>query len=209
MVFVHVRGEVDCDSGEDPGPDLEFEDMAQAFASLAHDTQRCVLSAQGVSLPLANMLWSPDGRIEGGVVLFPNGAECMLTWDAVEKNASTMGDLLRIREEARTLLVETAVRKGERERTREELFDLHRLLRPGDIVSYNGPVAVKCLVRVGDDVMGNKIKKLTEVKYFTPPVNNRIITHMFVCMAKDVAGCGEDTGKETTIGFSAYHASPE
>jgi hypothetical protein len=207
MVFVHVRGEVDCESGEDPGPDLEFDDMAQAFASLAHDTQRCVLSAKGVSLPLANMLWSPDGRIEGGVVLLPNGTECMLTWDVVD---STMGDLLRIREEARTLLVETAVRKGERERTREELFDLHRLLRPGDIVAYDGPVAVKRLVRIGDDVMGNKIKKLTQVKCFTPPVDNRVITHMFVCMAKDVAGCG---GEETTIGFSAYrpgdHASPE
>lgn len=66
MMFVHVRGEVDCESCEDPGPDLEFDTVAQAFTSLAMDTQRCVLSAKGVTIPLAEMLWSLDGIIEGG-----------------------------------------------------------------------------------------------------------------------------------------------
>lgn len=113
----------------------------------------------------------------------------MLTWVAVEKNKSTMGDLLRIREEARKLLVETVVRKGERQ-TQDELFHLHRLLRPGDIVVYDGPDALKMLVRIGDNVMGNKIKKLENInKILTPPVDNRI---------------GYGGSEDTKICFSAY-----
>ena len=194
--FVHVRGEVDFEAGEDPGPDLEFDDAAQAFASLERDTLRCCLSSfgGGKSMPysLAEMLWDRSGCIEGGVVRSPGGGESMLAWSSVMD-----GDLLGMREEARKILVEAAVRKDGRDRTPAEFFDLYRLLRPGDVVSYDGPVALSKLVRVGDDVLGKGIRKLgMQVK---PDHHHHLVmTHMFTCV---IAGID---GEETKMCVSLY-----
>ena len=207
--FVHVRGEIDFVTGEDPGPDLEFAQEAHAFASLARDTlsflQSYAMSPEGA---LAEMLCDPSsGTLDGGVVRSPDGTERMLTWPLVEEMAAASDDasvgLLAIREDARKLIVETAIRKGERERTPREFFDLHRLLRPGDVVKYDGPTAAYKLVRVGDDVLGNRIRKLGPITQFKP--DDLVMTHMFTCVAE--ANDGGET--EKNMCFSLFQPKGE
>ena len=163
-------------------------------------------------ISLAEMLWSPDGNIDGGVVRFPDGHEVMLTWDRVAASASAAGDggvfdaLLALREDARKALVEAAVRNGGRdgrERTPQEFLNLHRLLRPGDVVKYDGQDAVQRLVRVGknvrvDNVMGKNIRKLVNVVQSKP--DPLVLTHMFTCVVEDIAG----GGAESILMFSLY-----
>ena len=220
-MFVHLRGEVDVESCEDEDesghPDLEFAEESQAFASLAKDTLRFARSLirmhheqQKMPISLAEMLWSPDGNIEGGVVRSPDGDEVMLTWDRVAASAAGDGGvfdaLLALREDARKALVETAVRNGGRdgrERTPQEFLNLHRLLRPGDVVQYDGQdAAVKRLVRVGDDVLGKNIRKLTNVVQSKP--DPLVLTHMFTCVVEDIAG----GGAQSSLMFSLYQPTP-
>ena len=224
QTFVHVRGEIDFVTGEDPGPDLEFTQQAHAFASLARDTlsflQSDVRSPEGddgcgdaVPLSLAEMLWDPSSEtLDGGVVRSPDGTERMLTWRMVEEMAAASDDasvgLLAIREDARKLIVETAIRKGERERTPREFFDLHRLLRPGDVVKYDGPTAAYKLVRVGDDVLGNRIRKLGPITQFKP--DPLVMTHMFACVADAIACVARASGKgEIHMCFSLFQPKEE